>query len=134
VLVNLFSLSSNPLPNSSSRSLSDRSGRRRAAPCFGYYEFKKDESELKQLQNEMQATINSYLSEIAETTRDQVAVTNYGLMLETLLPNQTTIKALVELDHEALTFEKRDVGQMTTKLGLFGVVYTRGAKGFAKGC
>ena len=95
---------------------------RRAAPCFGYYEFKKGESELKQLQDEMQATIDSYLSETAETP-DEVPVTNYGLMLETLLPIQTTIKALVDLDH----FEKRVVGHIpTTKQG-FPV------KGFAKG-
>ena len=70
---------------------------RHAAPCFGYYKFRKGESELKQLQDEMQATIDSYLSETAET-RDQVPVTNYGLMLETLLPIQTSIKALAELD------------------------------------
>ena len=103
---------------------------RRAAPCFGYYEFKKGESELKQLQDEMQATIDSYLSQTAETP-DQVTVTDYGLMLETLLPIQTSIKALVDLDLEAQTFEKRDVGKLT-KLELSGV-QTRGAKGFAKG-
>ena len=103
-----------------------------AAPCFGYYEFKKNESELKQLQDEMQAAIDSYLSETAET-QDQVAVTDYGLMLETLLPIQNTIKALVDLDLEAQTFEKRDVGQTTTKQTLPGVIQTRGAKGFAKG-
>jgi hypothetical protein len=105
---------------------------RRAAPCFGYYEFQKGESELKQLQDEMQAAIDSYLSETTET-QDQVAVTDYGLMLETLLPIQTVIKGLVELDIEAQTFEKRDVGEITTKLGLPGVIQTRGAKGFAKG-
>ena len=70
---------------------------RRAAPCFGYYEFKKDKSELKQLQDEMQATIDSYLAETAET-QDEVAVVDYGPMLETLLPIQKTIKSLVELD------------------------------------
>lgn len=106
---------------------------RRAAPCFGYYEFKKGESELKQLQDEMQATINSYLAETAETP-DQVAVIDYGQMLETLLPIQTTIKALVELDLEAQMFEKRDVGHsgQSAKPGLSGV-QSRGAKGFAKG-
>ena len=101
---------------------------RRAAPCFGYYEFKKGESELKQLQDEMQATIDSYLSQTAETS-DQVTVTDYGSMLETLLPIQTTIKALVELDHH---HEKRHV-HIPTKQGLPGVIQTRGAKGFAKG-
>ena len=100
---------------------------RRAAPCFGYYEFKKDESELKQLQDEMQAAINSYLSQTAETP-DQVTVTDYGQMLETLLPIQSTINGLVDLDH----FEKRDVGH-STKKGLSGAIQTRGAKGFAKG-
>ena len=73
---------------------------RRAAPCFGYYQFRQGESELKQLQDEMQATIDSYLSTTAETP-DQVAVTDYGLMLETLLPIQTSIKALAELDLES---------------------------------
>jgi hypothetical protein len=103
-----------------------------AAPCFGYYEFQKGESELKQLQDEMQAAIDSYLSETAET-QDQVAVTDYGQMLETLLPIQTTMKGLIDLSLEAQTFEKRDVGQ-TTKLGLSAIgIQTRGAKGFAKG-
>ena len=95
-----------------------------AAPCFGYYEFQKGESELKQLQDEMQATIDSYLSETAETP-DLVAVTDYGQMLETLLPIQTTIKRLIELDLEAQMFEKRDVGQTTMKSGLSGVIQTR---------
>ena len=104
---------------------------RRAAPCFGYYQFQKGESELKQLQDEMQATIDSYLAETAETP-DQVTVTDYGLMLETLLPIQTTIKALVDIEHlETHTFQKRDVGQ-TKKVEPSGV-HTRGAKGFAKG-
>ena len=71
---------------------------RHAAPCFGYYDFGKDESELKQLKDEMQATINSYLCVTAETP-DQVPVTDYGSALETLLPIQTSIKALVELPH-----------------------------------
>jgi hypothetical protein len=101
-----------------------------AAPCFGYYEFTKGESELKQLQDEMQATIDSYLAETAETP-DMVAVINYGQMLETLLPIQTTIKTLVELDLKAQTLEKRHPEQ-TTKPGLPGI-QTRGAKGFAKG-
>ena len=76
----------------------------------------------------MQATIDSYLSQTAETS-DQVTVTDYGSMLETLLPIQTTIKALVELDHH---HEKRHV-HIPTKQGLPGVIQTRGAKGFAKG-
>ena len=103
---------------------------RRAAPCFGYYEFKEGESELKQLQDEMQATIDSYLAETAET-QDEVAVVNYGPMLETLLPIQTTIKSLVELDIKAQTFGKRDVGH-ANKLGSSSA-HTGGAKGFAKG-
>ena len=101
--------------------------KRRAAPCFGYYEFKKGESELKQLQDEMQATIDSYLSQTAETS-DQVTVTDYGSMLDTLLPIQVTIKGLVELDE----LEKRHA-HIPTKQGLPGVIQTRGAKGFAKG-
>ena len=100
---------------------------RRAAPCFRYYKFKKDESELKELQDEMQDTINSYLSQTAETP-DQVMVTKYGSMLEVLLPIQTTIKGLIELDH----LEKRHE-HTPTKQGLSGVIHTRGAKGFAKG-
>jgi hypothetical protein len=79
---------------------------RRAAPCFGYYEFQKGgESEHKQLQDEMQAAIDSYLDETAETPDQVAAVTDYGQMLETLLPIQTTVKGLVELDFEAQTFE-----------------------------
>ena len=98
----------------------------RAAPCFGYYEFAEGESELKQVQDEMQAAINSYLAVTAETP-DQVAVTDYGPMLEKLLPIQATINGLVDIQ----TFEKRDVGQ-TKKVKVAGVEY-RGAKGFAKG-
>jgi hypothetical protein len=102
--------------------------KRRAAPCFGYYEFKKGESELKQLQDEMQAAINSYLSVTAET-QDEVTVTDYGLMLNTLLPIQGTVNGLVELDDK---HEKRDV-HISTKKGIPGAVQTSGAKGFAKG-
>ena len=80
-----------------------------AAPCFGYYEFKKGESELKQLQDEMQATIDSYLAETAET-QDEVAVVDYGPMLETLWPIQKTINNLVELGIEPQAFGERDVG------------------------
>ena len=132
VLGNLFGIMMNVLKPLAQFLISQPIGPdgQRAAPCFGYYEFKKGESELKQLQDEMQATIDSYLSQTAET-QDQVAVVNYGPMLETLLPIQTTIKGLVELDLKAHTFEKRNVGQ-TTKLRLPGVL-TGGAKGFAKG-
>jgi hypothetical protein len=132
VLGNLFGLMMNVLKPLAQFLITQPIGQdgQRAAPCFGYYEFKKGESELKQLQDEMQATIDSYLSQTAETP-DQVAVVNYGQMLETLLPIQTTIKGLVDLDLKAQTFEKRSVGQ-TTKLGLSGVL-TGGAKGFAKG-
>ena len=44
-------------------------------------------------------------------------MTDYGLMLETLLPIQTAIKGLFDLDH----LEKRDVGH-TTKQGLSGAI------------
>jgi len=98
----------------------------RAAPCFGYYEFRKQEPELKQVQDEMQAAINAYLA-VTEETSDEVAVHDFGGMLETLLPIQTTINGLVDLE----TFEKRLVG-VTKKAKLVGVE-TRGAKGFAKG-
>ena len=66
----------------------------RAAPCFGYYRFDKKESELKQVQDEMQAAINSYVVVTAETA-DQVAIHDYGKMLETLLPIQKTINGLI---------------------------------------
>jgi predicted glycoside hydrolase/deacetylase ChbG (UPF0249 family) len=99
---------------------------KRAAPCFGYYEFRKDEPELKQVQDEMQATINAYLA-ATEETPDQVAVHDYGGMLNTLLPIQNTINGLIDLE----TFEKRDVG-VAQKIKVAGVE-TRGAKGFAKG-
>ena len=69
---------------------------RRAAPCFGYYEFDKAKSELKQVQDEMQAAINAYIA-VTEETPDQVAVHDFGGMLETLLPIQTTINGLVDL-------------------------------------
>lgn len=98
----------------------------RAAPCFGYYEFNKKESELKQVQDEMQATINAYLA-VTKETPDQVAVHDYGGMLETLLPIQGTINGLVDLK----TFEKRNLGP-TKKVKVAGVE-TQGAKGFAKG-
>lgn len=98
----------------------------RAAPCFGYYEFNNKESELKQVQDEMQAAINAYLA-VTEETPDQVAVHDFGGMLETLLPIQTTINGLIDLK----SFEKRDLGP-TKKAKLVGVE-TRGAKGFAKG-
>jgi len=98
----------------------------RAAPCFGYYEFDKKESELKQVQDEMQAAINAYLA-VTEETPDQVAVTDYGGMLNTLLPIQTTINGLIDLT----SFEKRHLGP-TKKPKLVGVE-TRGTKGFAKG-
>ncbi|KAF8868017.1 ferritin-like-domain-containing protein [Gymnopilus junonius] len=98
----------------------------RAAPCFGYYEFKDGETELKQVQDEMQATINTYLKITAET-QDQVAVHDYGPMLETLLPIQTTINDLIDLQ----TFEKRDVAR-TKNVKLAGAE-SRGAKGFAQG-
>ena len=98
----------------------------RAAPCFGYYEFKDGETELKQLQDEMQATINAYLKITAET-QDQVAVHDFGPMLETLLPIQTTINDLVDIQ----TFEKRNVG--SSKKAKLPGVEMQGAKGFAKG-
>ena len=101
-----------------------------AAPCFGYYAFKMGESELKQVQDEMQVTIDSYLAVTAET-QDEVAVVDYGLQLETLLPIQTTIQGLVELDVQNKKFEKRNVVQ-EKKPALPGV-HTGGAKGFAKG-
>lgn len=98
----------------------------RAAPCFGYYEFKQGISELKQVQDEMRATIDAYLA-VTHETADQVAVHDYGAMLETLLPIQTTINNLVDLE----SFEKLEVAP-TKKYKLAGVE-NRGAKGFAKG-
>jgi hypothetical protein len=75
-----------------------------AAPCFGYYHFETGTtSALQQLQAEMQAAIDAYVGVTAETP-DQVAVHNYGPMLETLLPIQTTISGLLDLK----TLEKSD--------------------------
>jgi len=95
----------------------------RVAPCFGYYKFRKREPKLKQVQVEMQAAINAYIA-VTEEISDQVAV---GGMLEKLLPIQTTINGLVDLE----TFEKRLVG-VTKKAKLVGLE-ALGAKGFAKG-
>jgi hypothetical protein len=97
-----------------------------AAPCFGYYEFKQDVSELKQVQDEMQAVIDSYLS-VTKETADQVAVNDLGGMLEALLPIQVTINSLVDLK----TFEKRSFGP--SKKPLLAGVQIQGSKGFATG-
>jgi hypothetical protein len=97
-----------------------------AAPCFGYYEFKKGVSELKQVQDEMQAVINSYLS-VTQETADQVAVNDLGGQLETLLPIQVTVNSLVDLK----TFEKRSFGP--NKKPVLSGVQVQGAKGFATG-
>jgi len=96
-----------------------------AAPCFCWYQFEKSTSALKQLQKQMQNAIDAYL-DVDPETPDQVAVFNYGPMLEALLPIQQTINGLLDLD----TFEKLDkplVKQIQPG------VQTRGAKGFAKG-
>ena len=69
----------------------------RAAPCFGYYEFNQKKSELKQVQDEMKAAINAYIA-VTEETPDQVAVHDFGGMLEALLPIQTTMNGLVDLE------------------------------------
>jgi len=96
-----------------------------AAPCFGYYRFTEGTSALKQLQSEMQAAIDAYVHVAAETP-DQVAVHNYGPMLEALLPIQISINGLLDLDtYEKL--EKPVIKQQT--LG----VQSSGAKGFARG-
>ena len=96
-----------------------------AAPCFGYYRFVEGASALKQVQSEMQDAINAYVDVDAETP-DQVAVHNYGPMLEALLPIQTTINGLVDLD----TCEK--LQKVVIKQTVIGV-QTAGAKGFARG-
>jgi hypothetical protein len=96
-----------------------------AAPCFGWYQFEENISALKQLQQQMQTAINAYLDVDSETP-DQVAVHNYGPMLEVLLPIQQTISGLLDLD----TFEKLD--EPLVKVKQPGI-QTQGAKGFAKG-
>jgi hypothetical protein len=68
-----------------------------AAPCFSYYHFDETTSALKQLQHKMQTTINTYVDVTAETA-NQVAVQNFGPMLDKLLPIQTTINGLLDLD------------------------------------
>jgi hypothetical protein len=96
-----------------------------AAPCFCYYRFDEGTSALTQVQREMQAAIDAYLDVTAETS-DQVAVHNFGPMLNVLLPIQQTISGLLDLD----SFETPDkpVVQRVQK-----GVYTGGAKGFAQG-
>jgi hypothetical protein len=96
-----------------------------AAPCFGYYHFDKSTSALKQLQHEMQTAINAYVDVTAET-KDQVAVHNFGPMLETLLPIQQTINGLLDLD----TFEQLEKPLIKH---IQSGVHTGGAKGFARG-
>jgi len=96
-----------------------------AAPCFGYYHFDEATSALKQLQHEMEAAINAYLDVTTETA-DQVVVHDFGPMLEMLLPIQTTINGLLDLD----TFEKLE--KPPIKQNQSGV-HTGGSKGFARG-
>jgi hypothetical protein len=98
-------------------------GGRVAAPCFGYYQFEKG-SALKQLQSEMQNAINAYVGVTAETS-DQVPVTNYGPMLEMLLPIQTSVNRLLDLD----SWEKLEQAAVKKELG----IHSCGAKGFARG-
>jgi hypothetical protein len=102
-------------------------GRRKevAAPCFGYYRFVEGTSALKQLQGEMKAAIDAYVDATAETP-DQVAVHDYGPMLEVLLPIQNSINGLLDLD----TYEKLE--KPITKQPMPGV-QNSGAKGFARG-
>jgi hypothetical protein len=96
-----------------------------ASACFGWYSFDDGKSALKQLQKEMQSAIDEYVS-VTRETPDQVAVHNYGPQLEMLLPIQTTIKGLLDLD----TFTKLDHARIkVTQPG----IQTRGAKGFARG-
>jgi hypothetical protein len=96
-----------------------------AAPCFGYYHFKKGLSALEMLQREMTRTIDGYCALDAENA-DQVANTDCGPQLELLLPVQQAIASLIDLD----TFERKDHAQL--KKSTPGV-QDRGLKGFAKG-
>jgi hypothetical protein len=96
-----------------------------AAPCFGYYQFDKSSSALKQLQHEMKNTIDAYVNVTAETM-DQVVVHNFGPMLEILLPIQDTTNGLLDLD----TFKKLEKPVVK---GEQPGVHTGGSKGFARG-
>ncbi len=96
-----------------------------AAPCFGYYHFKKGRSALEMLQSEMQRTIDGYCAVDTEDA-DQVAITDFGSQLELLLPVQHAIASLIDLD----TFERKDQAQI--KKNMPGI-QDRGVKGFAKG-
>lgn len=96
-----------------------------AAPCFSFYQFSKDTSPLTQVQEEMQNAIDAYVDVTAETS-DQVAVHDYGAMLEALLPIQATVNGLLDLD----TFTKLETTLLKSKQpGL----HNTGAKGFAQG-
>ena len=95
-----------------------------AAPCFNYYSFDGSTSALKQVQAEMQAAINAYVEVTAETP-DQVAVHNYGPMLEALLPIQVSINGLLDLD----SYEKLHKSPVKVPSS----VLTGGNKGFARG-
>jgi hypothetical protein len=96
-----------------------------AAPCFGYYHFKKNESALVQLQSEMQRIIDVYCAIDAEDP-DQLAITNFGPQLEQLLPIQQSMARLVDMDSFARTAQPQI---KTTVPG----IQNRGLKGFARG-
>ncbi|KAF9002772.1 ferritin-like-domain-containing protein [Cyathus striatus] len=97
-----------------------------AAPCFCYYQFADDTSALEQVQEEMQAAIDCYVS-VTEETPDQVTVNDFGAMLEALLPIQTSINGLIDLD----TFEKRE--RYPVKKATVVGAQNQGNKGFAQG-
>jgi hypothetical protein len=101
-----------------------------AAPTFEYYRFNLApgaKSTLAQLQDEMQAALNSYIDiKVPDETEDQVTIHNYGAQIDLLLPIQNAINSLLDLEH----FVK--IAQPVIKKVTPGV-QSSGAKGFAKG-
>ena len=82
-----------------------------AAAAFNYYYFEPSRSALAQLQDEMDAAINAYVG-VTEETPDQVAVYDYGAILESLLPIKASIDSLLDLE----SFKKLD--GITTAISL----------------
>ncbi|KAJ7142970.1 ferritin-like-domain-containing protein [Mycena epipterygia] len=95
-----------------------------AAPCFSWYDFSAGQgTPFKQLRAEMKTTILSYVQVTVETD-DQVVEHDFGGQIETLIPIQTALDNMLDID----TFEQ-PTGKVSKK-GL-NVVHTQGFKGFA---
>jgi hypothetical protein len=94
-----------------------------AAAAFNYYYFDPERSALAQLQHEMDAVINAYVG-VTEETPDQVAVHNYGGILESLLPIKASIDNLLDLE----SFKKLPTASL--KKSKVANVQSRGSNGF----